>query len=114
MKQKLGLLLAVAAVVVAGALLFRSARMTSQSPDFPDGMHWLCLSCGQGFTTSRDEFAEWVRTHPDQRIECRKCKKLETAVAKRCPLPNCGRYYVERNLVIDERVCCPICKRPLP
>ena len=114
MKQKLGLLLAVAAVVVAGALLFRSAHKTSQSPDFPDGMHWLCVSCNHGFTTSRDDFAEWLKVHPGERIECPKCKSRETAVAKRCSLPNCGRYYVERNLVIDGVVSCPICKRPLP
>ncbi|MCX6925507.1 MAG: hypothetical protein NT154_20205, partial [Verrucomicrobia bacterium] len=111
---RLGLLLAMASVVVAGALLFRSARKTSGSADFPDGMHWLCTSCNHGFTTSRDDFAEWLKLNPGQQIGCPKCKGHNTAVAKRCPLPKCGRYYVERNLVIDGKVSCPLCKKPLP
>ncbi len=114
MKRRLGLLLALAAVVAAGALLFRSARKASESPDFPDGMHWLCSSCNHGFTTSRDDFAESLKVNPGQQVECPKCKRHETAVAKRCPLPKCGRYYVERNLVIDGKVSCPLCKQPLP
>jgi len=104
----------VAAVVLAGALLFRSARKASGSPDFPHGMHWLCTSCNHGFTTSRDDFAAWLKGHPGQQIECPKCKRNETAAAKRCALTNCGRYYVERNLVIDGKVSCPVCKQPLP
>jgi hypothetical protein len=114
MKQKLGLLLAVAAMVLAAVLFFRSAHKASESPDFPDGMHWLCSNCKSGFTTSRDDFAEWLKVHPGQRIECPKCKGHETEVARRCPLPKCGRYYVERNAVIDGKVCCPVCKQPLP
>ncbi len=114
MKQRILLFLAAALVVAAGALLFRSARKAGQSADFPDGMHWLCTSCGNGFTTSRDAFADWVKEHPEQRMECPKCKQRQTAVAKKCPLPGCGRYYVERNLVINGKVCCPVCKQPLP
>lgn len=114
MKGKISLLLALVALVAAGALLFKSVRKAGESPDFPDGMHWLCLSCGQGFDTSRDTFAAWVKDHPDQPLECSKCKRPTTVVAKKCDLPGCGRYYTDRNLVIDGKVCCPVCRRPIP
>lgn len=114
MKERLLLIGAVVGLAIAGFLFFRSARSTSQSADFPNGMHWLCTNCNHGFTTSREAFADWVKDHPDQRLACPKCKSNTTVVAKKCPLPNCGRYYVQRNLVIDGKVSCPICKQPLP
>ena len=114
LKNKLligGLILA---TLLAVGYLAKSTREASASPDFPDGMHWLCESCQHGFSTSREAFADWAEEHPDQALECPQCHKQTTEIARHCSLPECGKYYTQVNLVVDGTVCCPICRQPVP
>lgn len=114
MKQA-GLALLALALLAGSVLLYRSFTTEQrQSQDFPDGAHWLCFKCNQGFTVSLAQVNQWANNEPVGGHPCAKCKSTETTRAKRCPLPGCGKYYVERNLVIEEKVCCPVCKNPLP
>lgn len=110
------LLIAGLVVAIAAAIGFLAKRTheQSRSADFPEGMHWLCQSCGYGFSTSRDEFAKWVEDHPGRTPECPRCHKMTTVVARHCPLPDCGKYYTQVNVVLNGKVCCPICRQPLP
>jgi hypothetical protein len=104
----------IVATLVAAVFLVKSTREQARSADFPEGMHWLCSSCQHGFSTSREAFAEWVDEHPDELLECPQCHKHTSKVARHCPLPDCGKYYTQANMVVDGTVCCPICKNPLP
>ena len=114
MKRNLVIGGAVVAILIAAAFALKSTREQSGTADFPDGMHWLCPSCQYGFSTSREAFADWVDEHPDERLECPQCRRRITEVARHCPLPDCGKYYTQANLVLDGKVCCPICRQPLP
>ncbi|MBM3822322.1 MAG: hypothetical protein FJ404_05400 [Verrucomicrobia bacterium] len=109
-------LLALALALLAGSVLAlrNYVREQRQSEDFPEGAHWLCLQCREGFTVSLEQVNQWAGTDPAGGFACPKCKSGQTARAKKCPLPACGKFYLERNLVIDDKVCCPICKSPLP
>lgn len=113
MKSKILVALLLVAVVTAGALLTRSSKQRSRAADFPDGMHWQCAACRHGFSMPREEFAAWAAEH-DERLPCPECGKHTTAVAQRCPLPDCGAYHVAPNVVIEGKVCCPVCRLPIP
>ena len=114
MKPKILVALLLLGVVVAGAMLTRSCKKHSRTTDdFPDGMHWQCVACQHGFSTPREEFAAWSAEH-DERLPCPECGENTTAVAQRCPLPDCGAYHVARNVVIEGEVCCPVCRLPIP
>ena len=105
----------VIALIAASIFLFqRSTRQLRLSADFPEGTVWLCLACTNGFSKSLDEFNAWATEHPSTPLPCPKCKSPRTFRAQKCPLPDCGKYYTDRNLVIGEKVCCPVCKKPLP
>jgi hypothetical protein len=114
MSKKAQAVVGVVLLAAAVFLSFRSRNEQRQSSDFPDGAHWLCLKCGQGFSTSLKEVSQWSNSDPAGGYPCAKCKAVETVRAKKCPLPACGKFYVERNLVIDEKACCPLCRNPLP
>jgi len=110
-----GLALLALALLAASVFAYRHfSREQRQSQDFPEGAHWLCFKCKQGFTVTLVEVSHWANSEPVGGYPCPKCKATETARAKKCPLSECGKFYVERNLVIDEKVCCPICRKPLP
>lgn len=113
MNKNLLIALALIALVCAGVIMSRSARHKEMSTDFPEGMHWLCSECQHGFSTSREEFASWAAKH-DEKLPCPECGKNTAEVAQKCPLAECGMYHVEPNVVIDRKVCCPVCRNPLP
>jgi hypothetical protein len=113
LKPKLVAALSVVVLIAAGAQLIHFGRTQARSSDFPDGMHWLCVECQHGFSIPRKEFAAWAAEH-DERLPCPECGKPTTAVAQRCPLSDCGKYYSSPNLVLDGVVSCPVCREPLP
>ena len=114
MKKPLQLVVALLLLAASVFLFSRSTREQRQSKDFPDGVAWLCLDCKSGFETSLDEVNVWANDHPGEGYTCPHCKKTNTARANKCPLGGCGKFYTGKNLVIDEKVCCPVCKKPLP
>jgi hypothetical protein len=113
--KNIGLVLLALALLGVSVLAYRHlSREQRQSQDFPDGAHWFCGKCQQGFTVSLDAVHQWANSDPAGGYPCPKCKAIETFRAKKCPLAACGRYYTDRNLVIDEKPSCPVCKKPLP
>ncbi|MSU63182.1 MAG: hypothetical protein EXS31_12440 [Pedosphaera sp.] len=114
MKQAGSIAIAIALIASSVWLYRHFSGDQRQSQDFPEGAHWLCLKCNQGFSLSLKEVNRWANSEPAAGYPCPKCKAVETTRAKKCPLPGCGKFYVERNLVIDDKVCCPVCKKPLP
>jgi len=114
MKNAALIVLALVLLAGGGAAYRYFSTEQRQSRDFPEGAHWLCFKCNQGFSVSLEQVNHWAGSDPAGGFPCPKCKATETARAKKCPLPGCGKFYTERNLVIDEKVCCPVCKKPLP
>ena len=114
MNRKLTGAYAALALLVAAALLVNFTRKEKGSVDFTDGQHWLCTKCQNGFSTSREEYAAWLAKHPGQLPQCPKCGATATIVAKKCPLPDCGKYNAKPFLVIEGKVCCPACRKPIP
>jgi len=101
-------------MVLAGAMIIRSSKIRNRTTnDFPEGMHWECADCGHGFSTTRKEFSAWAAEN-DERLPCPECGENFTEVARLCPLPDCGAYHAEPNIVIDGNVCCPVCRKPIP
>ena len=107
------IVLGVALLASTAGLVRHLNKRARTTTDFPDGLHWVCVSCNHGFSTSREEFAAWAEEN-DKRWPCSQCGEHTTAVAQRCPLSDCGAYYAENNVVLDGAVCCPVCRRPLP
>ena len=114
LKQALLVLITVAAVVALGAQIFRFTRQQTASTDFPgDRMHFVCVDCLHGFDSTRKKFSAWADEN-DHPLPCPECGKQRTEVAQKCPLPDCGAYHSTPNVVIDGKVCCPVCQNPLP
>ena len=99
--------------LIGAVQLINFSRTQGRPVDFPDGMHWMCISCDHGFSIPREEFAAWAAEN-DERYPCPECGEQKTDVAQRCPHRKCGAYHVTPNAVIDGKVCCPVCKEPLP
>jgi len=102
-------------VIAASVWLFKgSSEKQAASQDFPDGTHWICLECKHEFGMTREAVAEWNTAHPETTVPCPECEKNRSVRATKCPLPECGRLFTGNMVKIDGKVCCPVCKQPLP
>ena len=108
---------AILAIVAIGAAFFlfkSSSDNQAQSQDFPDGTYWVCLECKHEFNMSREDVADWNAIYPDTTVPCPECEENRSKRASKCPLSECGKYYIGNMVEIDGKVCCPICKQPVP
>lgn len=114
MKDSFKVVAAVLAII-AGFWFFRKgSERQAQSQDFPDGTYYICAECRHEFNMSRDEVADWINANPEKGVPCPKCEKHKSIRASKCPLPECSKLYIGNMVMIDEKVCCPICKKPVP
>ena len=103
------------ALIGVGVWFFKSGSdEVARAQDFPDGTHWICVACKHEFSMPREAVAEWNTAHPDTSVPCPECQENRSVRATKCPLPECGRHFAGSMVEIDGKVCCPICKQPLP
>ena len=79
-----GLVVLALALLAGSVFAYRHfSREQRQSQDFPEGAHWLCSRCNQGFTVTLVEVNQWASSDPTGGYPCPKCKATETA--RICP-----------------------------
>ncbi len=105
-----------AVLVIVGALFYfrSSTEKQNLSQDFPNGTYWICLECKHEFNMSRDDVAAWNTANPETTVPCPQCKANRSVSASKCPLDECGKLFTGSMVEIDGKVCCPVCKDPMP
>jgi hypothetical protein len=92
-------------------VLFIVFHRPANSPDFPDGLYYLCQnpSCEAsktGFAMTVKQYSDFQLQHYGERVKCPICGQQKTVRAYKCK--HCGNVWVAKQ---GENIC-PKCKTP--
>lgn len=109
-QQLLVALVLVVAVILAVTVIWKTVNpYGDNSPDFPDGIFYVCQGCGEEFVLTVEELGQYHQEHWGEPVPCPKCGGTKTPRAERCG--HCGRMFPMVKLKGKALICPnPSCK----
>ena len=109
-KELLFIVVVLAAAATLGVMAFWKTLNPygDNSPNFPDGIFYVCEGCGEEFVLTVEELGLHHQEHWGEPVPCPKCSGTKTPRAERCP--HCRRMFPVVKMR-GKPVICPYCKK---